>query len=141
MRRLVVIVSLPAAVFLYCGPAAAEEETASDAVVREEKVFDVKTGKVVTERVIEFPEAEILPNLSRPVTIIISRQKPDFDKIAFTIFNNEPPLLLPEVYRAEYYNRIPVKETDVKDKAVFDENGAPPTRNGDNEPPPTGEPG
>ncbi len=90
-----------------------------EAVIREEKVFDVASGKIKTERVIEFPAAEILPALSRPVTIIIPRQKPGLDRISFTIFNNEPSFLLPDVYRAEYYGRRPVKEADSETAEEF----------------------
>lgn len=86
----------------------AEGEADAEYVVREEKVLNFETGKVEVETVIEFPELEILPELARPVGIIIPRTKPDFDKILFTIYNNEPSYYLPEEYRSRYYRRIPV---------------------------------
>lgn len=91
-----------------------EDEGRGDAdenyVVREEKVVNFETGKVEIEKVIEFPELEILPELARPVHIIIPRTKPDFDQMPFTIFNNEPPSYVPEEYRLRYYRRVPVGE-------------------------------
>lgn len=83
-------------------------------VVREEKVINYETGKVEKEKVIEFPELEIFPELSRPVEIIIPRTEPDFDQIPFTIYNNEPSPYLPEEYRAEYYGRVPVSEETLR---------------------------
>lgn len=91
-----------------------KDETESDAgekyVVREEKVVNFETGKVEVEKVIEFPELEILPELSRPVEIFIRRTKPDFDQMPFTIYNNEPPSYVPEEFRLRYYRRVPVGE-------------------------------
>jgi hypothetical protein len=77
-------------------------------VVREEKVVNFETGKVEVEKVIEFPELEILPELARPVEIIIPRTKPNFDQMPFTIYNNEPPSYVPDEYRLRYYRRVPV---------------------------------
>jgi hypothetical protein len=79
-------------------------------VVREEKVVNLETGKVEAETVIEFPELEILPELARPVTIIIPRTKPDFDDMPFTIYNNEPPSYVPDEYKYNYYRRVPLGE-------------------------------
>jgi hypothetical protein len=87
---------------------AAEAESDAGYVVREEKVVNFETGKTETETVIEFPEVEIFPELARPVGIIIPRTKPDFDKMPFTIYNNEPSYYLPEEYRLQYYRRVPV---------------------------------
>ena len=105
--------------------AAASDAGTADAeaeyVVREEKVVNFETGKIETETVIEFPELEILPELARPVEIIIPRTKPDFDKMPFTIYNNEPSYYLPEEYRARYYRRAPVGDSlgDVKTGDMF----------------------
>jgi hypothetical protein len=83
-------------------------EAGEDYVVREEKVVNFETGKVEVEKVIEFPELEILPELARPVEIIIPRTKPNFDQMPFTIYNNEPPSYVPDEYRLRYYRRVPV---------------------------------
>ena len=101
--------------------AAAEGEADPGYVVREEKVINFETGKIETETVIEFPELEILPDLARPVSIIIPRTEPDFDKMPFTIYNNEPSRYLPEEYRLRYYRRVPVggDESDVKTGDMF----------------------
>jgi hypothetical protein len=88
----------------------AQEPTEAGYVVREEKVINYETGKVEKEEVIEFPELEIFPELSRPVEIIIPRTEPDFEHMPFTIYNNEPSPYLPEDYRLEYYGRVPVSE-------------------------------
>jgi hypothetical protein len=95
--------------------AAAEQEDSEDNVdppyvVREEKVINFETGKVEVEKVIEFPELEILPELARPVEIIIPRTKPDFSKMPLTIYNNEPSPYLPEEYKLRYYRRVPVRD-------------------------------
>jgi hypothetical protein len=100
--------------------ATAEGEADPGYVVREEKVINFETGKTETETVIEFPELEILPDLARPISIIIPRTEPDFDKIPFTIYNNEPSYYLPEEYRLRYYRRVPVgDESDVKTGDMF----------------------
>lgn len=89
-------------------------------VVREETVINFETGKTETETVIEFPELEILPDLARPISIIIPRTEPDFDQMPFTIYNNEPSPYLPEEYRMQYYRRAPVgDEGDVKTGDMF----------------------
>ncbi len=127
------------AVYLMCAgwvaaadaPTAAETENTGGAAVaptayveREEKVVNFVTGRTETERVIEFRELEILPDISRPVTIIIPRHKPNFDEITFTIFNNEPSLLLPDVYRLDYYRRLTLPK-EVADDEPGGENFAP----------------
>jgi hypothetical protein len=94
---------------------AAEGEADAGYVVREEKVVNFETGKVEVEKVIEFPELEILPELARPVEIIIPRTEPDFDKMPFTIYNNEPSSSLPEEYRQRYYRRAPVGDVRAGD--------------------------
>lgn len=94
---------------------AAEGEADAGYVVREEKVVNFETGKVEVEKVIEFPELEILPELARPVEIIIPRTEPDFDKMPFTIYNNEPSSSLPEEYRERYYRRAPVSDVSAGD--------------------------
>ncbi len=109
----------------------AEDDVDLQYVVREEKVINFETGKVEVETVIEFPELEILPELARPVEIIIPRTKPDFSKIPFTIYNNEPSPFLPEEYKLQYYRRVPVRDvppgslanSDVPPPAAEDENG------------------
>jgi hypothetical protein len=88
----------------------AEGEEDPGYVIREEKVINFESGKTETETVIEFPELEILPDVARPISIIIPRTEPDFDKMPFTIYNNEASLYLPEEYRKQYYNRIPVDD-------------------------------
>jgi hypothetical protein len=88
----------------------AHGEAAETYVVREEKVVNFETGKIEVEKVIEFPELEILPELARPVEIIIPRTKPNFDQMPFTIYNNEPPSYVPEELRLRYYRRVPVGE-------------------------------
>ncbi len=95
--------------------AAAEGEADAEYVVREEKVVNFETGKVEIEKVIEFPELEILPELARPVQIIIPRTEPDFDQMPFTIYNNEPSYSLPEEYRSRYYRRTPVGDVRASD--------------------------
>jgi hypothetical protein len=112
--------------------AAAEGEADPGYVVREEKVINFETGKTETETVIEFPELEILPDLARPISIIIPRTKPDFDKIPFTIYNNEPSPYLPEEYRLRYYRRVPVgDESDVKMGDMFQADESEETREED----------
>jgi hypothetical protein len=134
MLKKFLICSLPlvAPAFVAFGDAAepteaeAEGEVDAGYVVREEKVIDFETGKIETETVIEFPELEILPDLARPISIIIPRTEPDFDKMPFTIFNNEPSPYLPEEYRLQYYRRAPTgDESDVKTGDMFqaDESG------------------
>jgi len=88
----------------------AQAEAGENYVVREEKVVNFETGKVEVEKVIEFPELEILPELARPVEIIIPRTRPNFDQMPFTIYNNEPPSYVPDEYRLRYYRRVPVGE-------------------------------
>jgi hypothetical protein len=121
----------------FAAPAAAaeQEDSEDDAdpayVVREEKVINFETGKVEIEKVIEFPELEILPELARPVEIIIPRTKPDFSKMPFTIYNNEPSPFLPEEYKLQYYRRVPVRDVppgsltsrDVSPPPAVDESG------------------
>jgi len=122
---------------------AAEPETGTDAVeaeedyvVREEKVINFQTGKVEFEKVIEFPELEILPELSRPVEIIIPRTKPNFDQMPFTIYNNEPPSYVPEEYRLRYYRRVPVGEEGLGGVKTGDMFAAPePEEDGGKTPP------
>ena len=99
----------------------AEGEADAVYVVREETVVNFETGKIETETVIEFPELEILPELARPVGIIIPRTKPDFDEMPFTIYNNEPSPYLPEEYRLRYYRRVPTggDQGDVKTGDMF----------------------
>lgn len=111
----------------------AESEADAGYVVREEKVINFETGKTETETVIEFPELEILPELARPVSIIIPRTEPDFDKMPFTIYNNEPSRYLPEEYRLRYYRRVPVggDESDVKTGDMFQVDESEETREGD----------
>lgn len=111
----------------------AEGETDAGYVVREEKVINFETGKIETETVIEFPELEILPDLARPVSIIIPRTEPDFDKMPFTIYNNEPSYYLPEEYRRRYYRRVPVggDEGDVNTGDMFQVGESEETREGD----------
>lgn len=92
------------------GGGEAQAEAGENYVVREEKVVNFETGKVEIEKVIEFPELEILPELARPVEIIIPRTKPNFDQMPFTIYNNEPPSYVPDEYRLRYYRRVPVGE-------------------------------
>ncbi len=100
--------------------ATTEGEPEAGYVVREEKVINFETGKTETETVIEFPELEILPDLARPISIIIPRTEPDFDTMPLTIYNNEPSLSLPEEYRQRYYRRVPVgAENDVKTGEMF----------------------
>jgi hypothetical protein len=112
--------------------AAAEGEADPGYVVREEKVINFETGKTETETVIEFPELEILPDLARPISIIIPRTKPDFDNMPFTIYNNEPSRHLPEEYRLRYYRRVPVgDESDVKTGDMFQVDESEETREGD----------
>ena len=97
-------------------------EASENYVVREEKVVNFETGKVEVEKVIEFPELEILPELARPVEIIIPRTKPNFDQMPFTIYNNEPPSYVPDEYRLRYYRRVPVGKEGlggVKTGAMF----------------------
>ncbi len=106
-------------------------------VEREEKVVNFVTGKVEKQRVIEFPELEIFPELARPVSIIIPRHKPDFEHIPFTIYNNEPPSYVPEQYRREYYRRLaptrdvnaaemfrPGRDADRRDASSAEDNAA-----------------
>lgn len=120
-----VLVAAPALFALADEPetaeATAEDEADAGYVVREEKVINFETGKTETETVIEFPELEILPDLARPISIIIPRTKPDFDNMPFTIYNNEPSYYLPEEYRLRYYRRVPVggDESDVKTGDMF----------------------
>jgi len=105
--------ALPAAVFAdeaETETGEAQGEAGEGYVVREEKVVNFETGKVEVEKVIEFPELEILPELARPVEIIIPRTKPNFDQMPFTIYNNEPPYYVPEEFRLRYYRRVPVGE-------------------------------
>ncbi|UCH77435.1 MAG: hypothetical protein JSU81_06760 [Candidatus Coatesbacteria bacterium] len=92
----------------------AQDQAEAGYVVREEKVINYETGKVEQEKVIEFPELEIFPELSRPVEIIIPRTEPDFEHMPFTIYNNEPSPYLPEDYRLEYYGRVPVSEETLR---------------------------
>jgi hypothetical protein len=87
-----------------------QAEADENYVVREEKVVNFETGKIEIEKVIEFPELEILPELARPVEIIIPRTRPNFDQMPFTIYNNEPPSYVPEEYRLRYYRCVPVGE-------------------------------
>ena len=117
MIRILLLVSiatagaLPFAVFADEAEAEASEtqgEAGESYVVREEKVVNFETGKVEVEKVIEFPELQILPELARPVEIIIPRTKPNFDQMPFTIYNNEPPYYVPEEFRLRYYRRVPV---------------------------------
>jgi len=100
-------------------------------VEREVKVINYVSGKVETERVIEFPEVEILSDISKPVTIVVPRQKPDFDKISQTIYNNEPPLYVPEDFRLEYYRRIPVRDIPADDPGQKDIEGTEDTAGGE----------
>jgi hypothetical protein len=138
--RILICISLVGAAL---GPAYATDagETASETneetddpgyVVREEKVINFGTGKVEYEKVIEFPELEILPELSRPVEIIIPRTKPNFDQMPFTIYNNEPSTYLPEEYRLRYYRRVPADDSlgEVKTGDMFK---APDAENGGEE--------
>ena len=112
--------------------ATAEDEADAGYVVREEKVINFETGKTETETVIEFPELEILPDLARPISIIIPRTKPDFDNMPFTIYNNEPSHYLPEEYRLRYYRRVPVgDESDVKTGDMFQVDESEETREED----------
>ncbi len=114
--KLLLCTTLIAGLPWFAAPAAAaepedsEDEADVPYVVREEKVINFETGKVEVEKVIEFPELEILPELARPVEIIIPRTKPDFSKMPFTIYNNEPSPYLPEEYKLRYYRRVPVRD-------------------------------
>jgi hypothetical protein len=124
MRKVLLIIAISCAGAL---PLLALDETSDDAgataegeadagyVVREEKVVNFETGKVEVEKIIEFPELEILPELARPVQIIIPRTEPDFDQMPFTIYNNEPSSSLPEEYRQLYYRRAPVGDVSAGD--------------------------
>jgi hypothetical protein len=110
---IVTAVALTGAVFADEAEAEGSEtqgEAGETYVVREEKVVNFETGKVEVEKIIEFPELEILPELARPVEIIIPRTKPNFDQMPFTIYNNEPPSYVPEEFRLRYYRRVPVGE-------------------------------
>ncbi|MGD8719367.1 MAG: hypothetical protein PVH29_11170 [Candidatus Zixiibacteriota bacterium] len=117
--RILIYISLAAATLgpayaadaVETAPETGEEATDPGYVVREEKVINFGTGKVEYEKVIEFPELEILPELSRPVEIIIPRTKPNFDQMPFTIYNNEPSSYLPEEYQLRYYRRVPVDDS------------------------------
>jgi hypothetical protein len=95
--------------------ATADGEGDAEYVIREEKVVNFETGKVEVEKVIEFPELEILPELTRPVEIIIPRTKPNFDKMPLTIYNNEPSYHLPVEYRSRYYRLAPVGDVNTGD--------------------------
>jgi hypothetical protein len=113
--KLLLCTMLIAGAAWFAASAAAEQEDSDDEVdlpyvVREEKVVNFETGRVEVEKVIEFPELEILPELARPVEIIIPRTKPDFSKMPLTIYNNEPSPYLPEEYKLRYYRRVPVRD-------------------------------
>ena len=117
MRTIIFLLCFACAAGAWAAAAAtSDKDTGGDATAastpayteREEKVVNFVTGKTETERVIEFAALEILPEVSRPVTIIIPRHKPDFNEITLTVFNNEPSLLLPDVYRLDYYRRLPL---------------------------------
>ncbi len=114
----------------------AEGEAGEEYVVREEKVVNYETGKVEVEKVIEFPELEILPELARPVLIIIPRTRPDFDEMPFTIYNNEPPSYVPDEYKLRYYRRIPVAEDGLGGVKTGDMFKAPDAEEGEGQKPP-----
>ena len=111
-------------------------EAGEEYVVREEKVVNFATGKVEVEKVIEFPELEILPELARPIEIIIRRTRPDFDKMPFTIYNNEPPSYVPDEYKLRYYRRIPVAEDGLGGVKTGDMFKAPDAEEGEGQKPP-----
>ena len=142
MEKVILSLAILAASAAGLAALAADDEAGGQAesepayVVREEKVVNSETGKVEVEKVIEFPELEILPELARPVHIIITRTKPDFDTMPFTIYNNEPPSYVPDEYKALYYRRIPVKEEGLGDVKTGDMFKAPDAEEDAEEKPP-----